>query len=38
MPAYISLVNFTDQRIRNLKDTTKRAKAFQTMRARQGSS
>ena len=29
MPTYITLVNFTDQGIRNVKDTTKRAKAFQ---------
>ncbi|MDE2179905.1 MAG: GYD domain-containing protein [candidate division NC10 bacterium] len=29
MPAYITLVNFTDQGVRNVKDTTKRAKAFQ---------
>jgi uncharacterized protein with GYD domain len=25
MPAYITLVNFTDQGVRNVKDTTKRA-------------
>ena len=28
MPTYISLVNFTDQGIRNFKETTKRAQAF----------
>lgn len=28
MATYISLVNFTDQGIRNVKDTTKRAEAF----------
>ena len=28
MPAYITLYNFTDQGIRNVKDTVKRAQAF----------
>jgi uncharacterized protein with GYD domain len=28
MPTYITLVNFTDQGIRNFKDTPKRAQAF----------
>ena len=28
MPTYVSLVNFTDQGIRNFKDTPKRAQAF----------
>jgi len=28
MPAYISLLNFTDQGIRNVKQTTQRAEAF----------
>jgi uncharacterized protein with GYD domain len=28
MPTYIVLANFTDQGIRNVKDTTKRAEAF----------
>ena len=28
MSTYITLVNFTDQGIRNFKDTTKRAQAF----------
>lgn len=36
MPAYITLVNFTDQGIRNVKDATKRAKAFQTMAGKGG--
>ena len=31
MPTYIWLVNWTDQGIRNLKETTKRAKSFQEM-------
>lgn len=31
MPTYISLVNFTDQGIRNFKDTPKRARAFKDM-------
>lgn len=29
MPAYISLVNFTEQGIRNAKDTVKRARAVE---------
>lgn len=36
MPAYITLVNFTDQGVRNVKDTTKRAKAFQTIGGKAG--
>lgn len=36
MPTYITLVNFTDQGIRNVKDTTKRAKAFQTSAKKAG--
>lgn len=36
MPAYITLVNLTEQGIRNVKDTTKRAKAFQAMAAKAG--
>ena len=28
MPAYITLISFTDQGIRNVKDTLNRAKAF----------
>ena len=36
MPAYITLVNFTDQGIRNVRATTKRAKAFQSMADKAG--
>ncbi len=31
MPTYIGLVNWTDQGIRNAKETTKRAKSFRAM-------
>lgn len=31
MPTYITLANFTDQGIRNFKETTKRAQAFRDM-------
>jgi len=31
MPTYVGLVKFTDQGIRNVKETTKRAKSFQEM-------
>jgi|SRR3990172_5095113 len=31
MPTYVSLLNWTDQGIRTLKETTKRAKAFHNM-------
>lgn len=31
MPTFITLANFTDQGIRSIKDTTKRAKAFTDM-------
>ena len=31
MPTYISLVNFTDQGIRNFNDTPKRAQAFKDL-------
>jgi len=31
MPTYIGLVKLTDQGIRNVKDTTKRAKSFRAM-------
>ncbi len=31
MPTYVSLLNWTDQGIRKVKQTTKRAKAFQDM-------
>jgi uncharacterized protein with GYD domain len=36
MPTYITLANFTDQGIRNCKDTTKRAKAFRDMVGQMG--
>lgn len=31
MPTYVSLLNWTDQGIRKVKETTKRAKDFQNM-------
>jgi uncharacterized protein with GYD domain len=31
MPTYISLLNWTEQGIRSVRDTTKRAMTFQTM-------
>lgn len=31
MPSYITLANFTDQDIRNIKDTAKRAEAFKDL-------
>ncbi|MFQ5989273.1 MAG: GYD domain-containing protein [Candidatus Methylomirabilales bacterium] len=31
MPTYVSLLNWTDQGIRKVKETTKRAEAFQAM-------
>ncbi len=31
MPTYVTLVRFTDQGIRNIKDSPKRAKAFRTL-------
>ena len=31
MPIYVSLLNWTDQGIRKVKETTKRAEAFQTL-------
>ena len=31
MPTYVSLLNWTEQGIRNVKQTTQRATAFQTM-------
>ena len=34
MPTYIGLVKWTDQGIRNVKETTKRAKSFQEMAAK----
>ncbi len=36
MPTYISLLNYTEQGIRNVKETTKRAKDFQAMAGKAG--
>lgn len=36
MPTYIVLGNFTDQGIRNVKDTTKRVEALRAMAAKLG--
>jgi uncharacterized protein with GYD domain len=36
MPTYVSLIHLTDQGIRNVKDTTKRAKAFVAMAEKAG--
>ena len=36
MATYVSLVHFTDQGIRTIKDTTKRAKAFIEMAGKAG--
>jgi uncharacterized protein with GYD domain len=36
MATYITLLNFTDQGIRGVRDTTKRAKAFEKMAAKNG--
>jgi uncharacterized protein with GYD domain len=36
MATYIVLLNFTDQGIRNVKDTTKRAEAFREMAKKLG--
>ena len=36
MPTYIWLVNWTDQGIRNVKETTKRAKSFKEMAEKKG--
>ena len=36
MQAYILLVNFTDQGMRNIKDTIKRAHAFEDMAKKSG--
>jgi len=33
MARYVSLIQFTDQGIRNIKDTIKRGEASQTLRA-----
>jgi uncharacterized protein with GYD domain len=38
MPAYIMLVNFTEQGIKNVKDTPKRAEAFKQMAKTHGAS
>jgi len=36
MPTYVGLVKLTDQGIRNVKDTTKRAKSFREMSEKAG--
>jgi uncharacterized protein with GYD domain len=36
MTTYVVLLNFTDQGVRNVKDTTKRAEAFKTMAKKAG--
>jgi len=36
MPTYVGLVKLTDQGIRNVKDTTKRAKSFREMAEKAG--
>jgi uncharacterized protein with GYD domain len=36
MPSYVLLANFTDQGMRNIKDTISRAEAFQAMAKRSG--
>jgi uncharacterized protein with GYD domain len=36
MAVYVTLVNFTDQGVRNVKDTPKRAEAFQEMAKKHG--
>jgi uncharacterized protein with GYD domain len=36
MPTYVALLNFTDQGIRNVRETTKRAKAFREMAEKSG--
>ena len=33
MPTYVTLVNWTDQGIRNVKDSPKRAEAFEKLQA-----
>lgn len=38
MPHYVSLVNFTDQGIRNFSDSPKRAQAFEDMMGQLGGS
>ena len=36
MPTYVTLVNFTDQGIRNFRDTPKRARAFTDLAEQMG--
>jgi uncharacterized protein with GYD domain len=36
MPTYVLLINWTDQGIRNVKDTIKRAEAFKSAVERSG--
>lgn len=36
MPTFIALVNFTDQGIKNIKESPKRAKAFQDLAKKSG--
>ena len=36
MAIYVTLVNFTDQGVRNVKDTPKRAEAFKAMAKKHG--
>jgi uncharacterized protein with GYD domain len=36
MSSYVWLINWTDQGIRNVKETTKRAKSFKEMAAKMG--
>lgn len=36
MPMFITLVNFTDQGVRNIKDSPKRAKAFEDLAKKLG--
>src|SRR5215207_1219775 len=36
MPTYITLANFTDQGVRNAKDTLKRAEAFKDLAKKHG--
>jgi uncharacterized protein with GYD domain len=36
MPTYVALSNFTDQGVKNIKDTPKRAEAFKAMAKQHG--
>ncbi|HMC52154.1 MAG TPA: GYD domain-containing protein [Acidimicrobiales bacterium] len=36
MPTYVSLINWTDEGIKNFRDTTKRAKSFTKLVAKNG--